>query len=137
MGRFTTSGQHDSDFGNYVNGCGYVLYLHERLRQADRSIQHNIFKPKRSTEYMESFAGSFATYAKDRRIDGEQASTSVSAVLKEHSSILSMLGDNRHQLAELDAALEDAGDEAMTRLEEDRDFMLTQRRSLMEKLSGL
>ncbi|KAF4136596.1 hypothetical protein GN958_ATG14271 [Phytophthora infestans] len=86
---------------------------------------------------MESFAGSFAAYAKDRRIEGEQASTSVSAVLKEHSSILSMLGDNRHQLAELDAALADAGDEAMTRLEEDRDFMLTQRRSLMEKLSGL
>lgn len=32
MGRFTTSGQHDSDFGNYVNGCGYVLCLHERLK---------------------------------------------------------------------------------------------------------
>ncbi|KAF4135516.1 hypothetical protein GN958_ATG15288 [Phytophthora infestans] len=164
--KFTTSGQHENEFRNFVNGCGYVLYLQKCLNLKPElrnfakggllstdeydTLDDNgeaVFKSpaarptpskgkRGNSEHMEVFTGAFVEYVKDRRVEAERAGTSASTHLQEKSCILKMLRDIRHQLSELDTEMANAGEATMERLKEDRALLLRQRQSLIDDLKG-
>ncbi|KAG7380261.1 hypothetical protein PHYPSEUDO_007571 [Phytophthora pseudosyringae] len=162
--KFTSSGQHEKDFPNFVDNRGFVLYLRKWLGikpelynfvksgMLDRdqldtlddnastiaSSASSATTPSKSkvreAQSLDSLAASFATYIRDRRREVERANASSSKQLQEKSSILAMLGDIRRQLADVDRELAHGDGSSLQRLEEDRHLLLHERQGFISKL---
>ncbi|KAF4128548.1 hypothetical protein GN958_ATG07360 [Phytophthora infestans] len=172
--KFTTSGQHENKFRNFVQGRGYVLYLQKWLTVkheltnftkggllpkdeldtlAIKSSQTSESSTKETTpsnsnrksaETLERLAIAFDNYVKDRRVEAAHAKVDrdrevARSELKKKSAVISLLNDIRRHLYDVDKeiAASRARGESPVYLEEDRNLLLQERQSLIDKLRSL
>ncbi|KAG1701909.1 hypothetical protein DVH05_010400 [Phytophthora capsici] len=159
---FTASGQHNPDFSGYVGRNGATFYLRtwlevkkdlinfvrgglledDELDTLDDTTGVNSAssqtpsktKIHKGNESLDRLASAFTCYVDDRKVEADRVSNSLSVKVQERAQILSILGDIRKQLQEIDAQLVSSTGDASTRLNEDRELLLLERQSWVDKL---
>lgn len=91
---------------------------------------------RKGAEALEKVAAALMTYVTDRKTEAELTRASESSALTQRSQVLSILGDIRRQLGDIDKAIVTSADddEAKDRLLEDRAVLLEERKSCIERL---